>query len=150
MFGGRVSVVKLVFDTFKAQVLAATRTPRFFIPRGWRRWQVARHGAAQQVDMFLASCGLRTAARAELEKVFGVGTLWSEKSSPAWYSATAAVGTMLSKWLLALQSGWVEGPLPPLPISALPGSALAGLLAERELRALTFVGRHDPAAIPLL
>ena len=138
MFGGRVSVVKLVFDTFKAQVLAATRTPRFFIPRGWRRWQVARHGAAQQVDMFLASCGLRTAARAELEKVFGVGTLWSEKSSPAWYSATAAVGTMLSMWLLALQSGCVEGPLPPLPFSALPVSALAGLLAERELRALTF------------
>ena len=50
---------------------AATRTPIIFIPRGWRRWQVAKqvYGAAQQVDKFLASCGLRTAARAELEKV---------------------------------------------------------------------------------
>ena len=50
---------------------AATRTPRIFIPRGWRRWQVAKqvYGAAQQIDKFLASCGLRTAARAELEKV---------------------------------------------------------------------------------
>ena len=91
---------------------AATRTPRLFIPRGWRRWKGERqvYDAAQQVDKFLASCGLRTATRAVLGKVFCVGSFLSEESSPAWYSATVAVGAMISKWLLALQSGGAGGP----------------------------------------
>ena len=76
-----MAVYKPFFDTFKAQLLAGTRTPS--IPTGWWRWQVARHGAAQHVDKILAFCGLRTAARAELKKVFGVGTLWSVKKQPS-------------------------------------------------------------------
>ena len=68
------------------------------------------YDAAQQVDKFLASCGLRTATRAVLGKVFCVGSFLSEESSPAWYSATVAVGAMISKWLLALQSSGAGGP----------------------------------------